>query len=125
MRIYKVLRVRIRRTLATALLCGLIPTLLSTPALYAQPSLRDLAGSVQDSSHEPLRGAVVYLENEATHSVVTYITDRSGHFSFKRLNSDVDYDVWAIFRGQDSKRKTLSQFDTHPDPVINLVIKSE
>ena len=68
---------------------------------------------------------MVYLENEATHTVLTYITDRTGHFSFKRLHGDVDYDVWAIFRGQDSKRKTLSQFDTHPNPVITLVIKPE
>ena len=106
-------------------LCGLLLTLLPAPALHAQDALRDLSGSVQDGRREPLRGAVVYLENEATHSVVTYITDRSGHFSFKRLHSDVDYDVWAIFRSQDSKHKTLSQFDSHPNPVITLVIKPE
>ena len=104
---------------------GLLLALTATPALQAQAALRDLSGSVQDGSHEPLRGAVVYLENEATHSVVTYITDRSGRFTFKRLHGDVDYDVWAIFRNQESKRKTLSQFDTHPDPVITLTIKPE
>ncbi len=99
--------------------------MLDLPALQGQQALRDLIGTVQDGHHEPLRGAVVYLENEATHNVVTYITDRSGHFSFKRIQTDVDYDVWAIYRGQDSKRKTLSQFNTHPDPSITLVIKPE
>ena len=98
---------------------------LGPPALEGQPALRDLVGAVQDEHHEPLRGAVVYLENEATHSVVTYITDRTGRFTFKRIQTDVDYDVWAIYRGQDSKRKTLSQFNTHPDPSITLVIKPE
>ena len=100
-------------------------TLGTVSAVRAQQGLRDLAGNVQDKQHEPLRGAVVYLENESTHTVVTYITDRSGRFTFKRLHGDVDYDVWAIFRGQDSKRKTLSQFDTHPNPVVTLVIKPE
>jgi hypothetical protein len=108
-----------------AAVCGIVLLLSGGTSLHSQQTLRDLTGSVEDGHHEPLRGAVVYLENEKTHAVVTYITDRSGHFSFKRLHGDVDYDVWAIFRGQQSKSKTLSQFDTHTDPVITLVIKPE
>ncbi len=104
---------------------GLFLALVGAPALRGQETLRDLSGNVQDGHHEPLRGAVVYLENESTHNVVTYITDRTGHFTFKRLHGDVDYDVWAIFRNQDSKRKTLSQFDAHPTPMMTLVIKPE
>lgn len=92
---------------------------------YGQETLRDLVGNVEDAQHEPLRGAVVYLENDVTHAVVTYITDRSGRFSFKRIKGDVDYDVWAIFRDHESKRKTLSQFNTHSDPSITLTIKPE
>ena len=90
-----------------------------------QSVLRDLSGTVQDGHHEPLRGAVVYLENESDHNVVTYITDRTGHFSFKRLRGDVDYDVWAVVRGEASKKKTLSQFDTHPNPTIAITIRPE
>ena len=93
--------------------------------LYAQQPLRDLSGVVQDGHHEPLRGAVVYLENSGTHSVVTYLTDRSGRFSFKRIGGDVDYDVWAVFRGQQSKKKNISQFDTHIDRDITITVKPE
>lgn len=109
--------------MALVLLCGL--TLSSSHSLSAQQGLRDLSGSVEDGQHEPLRGAVVYLEDGNTHGVLTYITDRSGHFSFKRLRGDVDYDVWAAYRGQNSKHRTLSQFDTNPSPVLVLTIKHE
>ena len=109
--------------LTTAALCGLM--LVSSRTLPAQQSLRDLSGNVEDSQHEPLRGAVVYLEDGNTHSVLSYITDRSGHFSFKRLRGDIDYEVWAVFRGQQSKHRNVSQFDTHTAPVIVLTVKSE
>ena len=112
-----------KRGLSLAILFGL--ALSCSPALLAQQGLRDLSGSVEDGQHEPLRGAVVYLEDGNTHGVTTYLTDRSGRFSFKRLRGDIDYDVWAVFRGQDSKHKTLSQFDTHPAPVLILTIKHE
>ena len=113
----------VRGGLTAAALSGLM--LVSSRALPAQQSLRDLSGSVEDSQHEPLRGAVVYLEDENSHAVVTYITDRSGHFSFKRLRGEIDYEVWAVFRGQQSKHKSLSQFDTHSAPVVMLTVKVE
>ena len=124
-RFYGITRLTLKRCLEASMLCGLLLTLSTGRRLYAQQALRDLSGSVADAHREPLRGAVVYLENEATHSVLTFITDRSGRFSFKRLQSDVDYDVWATFRNQNSKRKTLSQFNTHVNPAITLVIKLE
>ena len=113
----------VTNSLALAAVCGLM--LSSSQPLSAQQSLRDLSGSVEDAQHEPLRGAVVYLEDQNTHAVLTYITDRSGHFSFKRLRGDIDYGVWAAFRGQESKHRTLSQFDTHTTPLLVLTIKLE
>ncbi len=113
----------IKGSLAIATLWGLM--LSSFQPLDAQQSLRDVSGSVQDAQHEPLRGAVVYLEDESTHSVLTFLTDRSGHFSFKRLRGDIDYGVWAVFRGQESKHRTLSQFDSHTASVVVLTVKLE
>ena len=104
---------------------GLLCLISGLPGLYAQQTQRSLSGIVEDGQHEPLRGAVVYLENSSTHSVVTYLTDRSGRFSFKRISGDTDYDVWAVFRGQQSKRKNISQFDTHTDRDITITIKAE
>jgi hypothetical protein len=97
--------------------------LFATPVL-GQPTFRNLTGTVQDRDHEPLRGAVVEIENENTKSVISYITDRSGRYIFKRLQGDADYHVWFTFRGQRSKVRELSQFDDHRNATINLAVKS-
>ena len=97
--------------------------LLCAIPLVGQPTLRNLTGTVQDRQHEPLRGAVVEIENENTKSVISYITDRSGRYSFKRLEGEVDYRVWFTYRGQRSKVRELSQFDDHQNAKIDLVIR--
>jgi ABC-type transporter lipoprotein component MlaA len=91
--------------------------------LIGQPTLRNLTGTVQDRQHEPLTGAVVEIENENTKSVISYITDRSGRYSFKRLEREVDYRVWFTYRGQRSKVRELSQFDDRQNAKIDLVIR--
>jgi hypothetical protein len=100
---------------------GLLPC---APRLSGQPTLRNLNGTVQDRHHEPLSGAVVEIENENTKSVISYITDRSGRYSFKRIQGEVDYRVWFTYQGRRSKVRELSQFDDHPNAIINLMVKS-
>jgi ABC-type molybdate transport system substrate-binding protein len=75
-----------------------------------------------DKHHEPLKGAVVQVHNEATDAVTSFVTDRSGGYSFKRLEGNTDYRVWATYKGQRSKAKFLSQFDRHTSKPVNLVI---
>jgi hypothetical protein len=98
--------------------------LLCAIPLSGQPTLRNLKGTVQDRHHEPLNGAVVEIENENTKGVISYITDRSGRYSFKRIQGEVDYRVWFTYRGQRSKVRELSQFDDRPNATINLMVKS-
>jgi carboxypeptidase family protein len=98
--------------------------LLRGALLSGQPTLRNLTGTVQDRHHEPLNGAVVEIENENTKGVISYITDRSGRYSFKRIQGEVDYRVWFTYRGQRSRVRELSQFDDHPNATINLMVKS-
>jgi hypothetical protein len=98
--------------------------LLRGTCLSGQPNLRNLTGTVQDRHHEPLNGAVVEIENENTKGVISYITDRSGRYSFKRIQGEVDYRVWFIYRGQRSGVRELSQFDDHQNAIVNLVVKS-
>ncbi len=98
---------------------------LCVPAVFGQHTVRNLTGTVTDQHHEPLRGAVVEVHNEDTDSVVSYITGRSGRYSFKRLDGDTDYRVWATHRGHRSSEKKLSLFDMNRAKVIDLVIKSE
>jgi hypothetical protein len=110
------------RLLAVAL--AAMGLLLYAAPLSGQPTLRNLTGTVQDRHHEPLNGAVVEIENENTKGVISYITDRSGRYSFKRIRGEVDYRVWFTYRGQRSRVRELSQFDDHQNAIINLVAKS-
>jgi len=107
---------------ASALLAG-AALLLSSSELLAQRHYRDLQGTVRDRHQEPLKGAVVQVENQNTHSVLSYVTDQSGRYSFMRLQSDTDYSVCATYRGRRSKTKTLSLFDVRLAKKIDLVVK--
>ena len=101
-----------------------ITLLLAATPLFGQPTLRNLTGTVQDRHHEPLNGAVVEIENENTKGVISYITNRSGRYSFKRIQGEVDYRIWFTYRGRRSKVRELSQFDDHQNATINLTVKS-
>ena len=89
-----------------------------------QPSVRNLSGTVRDAGHEPIRNAVVELRNIANGGVVTYITDASGHYNFKRLNGNVDYEVWVQFRGIRSPTHSISKFDSHMQKVIDFTVRT-
>jgi hypothetical protein len=110
-------------TSGIAAISVMIGSLLWAIPLAGQPTLRSLSGTVQDRQHEPLEGAVVEIENENTKSIISFITDRSGRYGFKRLEGEVDYHVWFTYRGQRSKVRELSQFDDHQNAKINLVIR--
>ena len=95
------------------------------PAAPSQPMIatRTLTGSVLDRQKEPLKGAIVEVENESTNTIVSYLTDASGNFSFKRLSADTDYRVTATYRGHKTKPRELSHFSSNPAPVLKFIIK--
>jgi hypothetical protein len=109
----------------TPIITLLASTLLSLP-LHAQQAatLRTLTGTVTGATHEPIRGAVVELQNSANNTVVTYLTDNDGHYLFKRLNSESDYRIWVVFRGRHTPTRSISKFDSHLAKVINFKINS-
>lgn len=109
--------------LLAAMLVVMGPLLYTTHS-SGQATLRNLNGTAEDRHHEPLNGAVVEIENENTKGVISYVTDRSGRYSFKRIQGEVDYRVWFTYRGQRSKVRELSQFDDHPNATINLTVRS-
>ena len=109
----------LRFPLAAGLALCLIPA-----ALTGQDPTRTLTGTVVDRQHEPLRGAVVQLQNQAgAGTVISYITGADGAYTFKRLDPGTDYKFWAAYRGHKSRSKTLSHFDMKPNKVVTLVIK--
>jgi hypothetical protein len=115
---------RIRNVFATAILCA-AALFHSAPAMAQHPksTMRTLTGTVTDSSHEPLRGAVVQLQNPANNSVETYLTDAAGHYTFKRLDSETDYNVMVVYRGSHTPTRAISKFDSHLATVINFEMK--
>lgn len=101
---------------------GLLTLAIFAP-LLGQDVYRELTGSVTDRGDEPLRGAIVEVQDETTRAVTSYITDREGHFDFKRLREDTDYRIWATYRGTRSKSRELSHFSSKDHPNFKFVIK--
>lgn len=87
-----------------------------------QAATRNLVGFVFDKSDKPLPNAIVYIKNTKTLSVRTFIADGEAAYRFHALSPNVDYEVWAEFQGKKSDTKTLSSFDTRPNPRINLKV---
>ncbi|WP_176441627.1 carboxypeptidase-like regulatory domain-containing protein [Granulicella rosea] len=113
----------IRKTTIRLPAAGSLTLLFLWSALaVGQMTTRDLSGSVTDRQHEPLRGAVVQVQNGATMGVVSYITNRDGKYSFKRLDGETDYLLWVNFRGQKSKVRKLSQFDNDRPKTVDFVL---
>jgi len=118
---------RLNSLRAAAAFCGFVlfaATFCAQQTLGPPHTLRELTGTVTDPGHEPVRGAVVQLEVESSHEVVTYITGDDGRYRFKRLSGDQDYRVWVVFRKRHSKARELSKFDSHTDKVINFTIEA-
>jgi len=83
---------------------------------------RTVHGTVTNDG-ELIRGAVVQIENRATLQLRSYITQQDGEYHFANLQLDVDYDVWAKRGDRESKRQTLSQFNSKKLVRIDLVLE--
>lgn len=83
---------------------------------------RLLTGQVFNHQTQPLPGAVVYLTDTRTRVVKTYIVGQNGAYHFPALTPNVDYEVYAEYKGHKSDTRTLSQFDDRPLVTINLRI---
>ena len=102
--------------------CSFFVALLNS-SLQAQSATRDITGIVTDQNGEPLRRAVVQIDDEETKVVFSYITDRGGKFTFKRVNGSDDYRIWATRKGHRSKAIHLSPFDSHQSKAITLIVR--
>jgi hypothetical protein len=92
-------------------------------AQRGQTDARTVSGIVSDPDHEPIRGAVVELENSSTHEVISFITAADGHYIFHRIDSHTDFRIWATFRNQKSAIHNISMFDDHIDKVIGISLR--
>ncbi|MBV8052074.1 MAG: carboxypeptidase regulatory-like domain-containing protein [Acidobacteriaceae bacterium] len=83
---------------------------------------RLLTGKVLDKQDNPLVNSVVYLSNTRTHAVTTYIVGPDGSYRFPELPANVEFEIYALYKGQKSDTKTLSQFDDRKQANIVLRI---
>jgi hypothetical protein len=109
---------KIRWILLVLVIC-LVPTALVPARSFAQAA-RVVQGNVVNAGTQPQANAVVYLQDQKTLEVRTFITQTDGHYRFGQLSSDVDYQLWAEFQGHKSKNRAISSFDSKKLFIFDL-----
>ena len=101
-------------------------------ALSARPAAsrpsqaqRVIQGKVVDKSDAGLKGATVFLKDDHTLSVKSYIAADDGSFRFGQLQQSTDYELWAELDGKKSAVKNISSFDTRTEFNITLKIDTK
>jgi len=110
------------RVVVLVLLVGLS----AVAAGYAKDKEKDsagrlLTGKVLDRHDNPLADSIVYLANTRTRAVKSYIVGADGGYRFPELSPNLDYEVYAQYRGQKSDTKTVSQFDDRKQ--VNIILR--
>ena len=87
------------------------------------PVQRVVEGKITNGADAPVKGAVVYLKDDRTLAVKTFIADDGGAYRFGQLSQTADYELWAEDSGRKSPTRSISSFDTKNDFRIDLKIK--
>lgn len=115
------------RALATLLVfCGMawMASRGGTADAATRSTTRSVQGRVIDANDAPIRSAIVYLNDERTKEVQSYITQEDGAYRFQQLSPNDDYMLWAQASGRKSKTKILSSFDDRSDFHVILRIEA-
>ena len=86
------------------------------------PVQRTVQGKVTDKGEAAISGAVVYLKDDHTLAVKSFISETDGGYRFGQLSDGTDYEIWAESNGKKSPVKTISSFDSKKAFQINIKI---
>src|SRR4030095_9855034 len=84
------------------------------------PKPKNIHGVVQDLRGKPLSGARLFLKNMKTNVTRTLETDPNGEYKVFGLTPNVDYELYADFKGKSSEKKFVSAFLNREDNVLNF-----
>jgi hypothetical protein len=87
--------------------------------------LREVTGVACDKDDKPVDSAVVYLKNDRTLTVRTYITGDKGDYHFSGLDPNVDYEIHAEHDDMTSANHTVSSLDGRKAMNVTLKINKE
>ena len=87
--------------------------------------VRSVTGQVLTKADAPLAEAIVYLKNTKTLTIKSFITEKDGGYRFHGLSQNVDYEIYADYRGQKSSTKTISSFDNRNNITLNIRIDTQ
>jgi hypothetical protein len=107
-------------TCLAALCCLVLPQV--SAAQSRNPVQRTIDGKVVDKSDAPVKGAVVYLKDDHTLSVMSKISAADGTYRFGQLSQNTDYELWAEHNGKKSKTKNISSFESRNAFHFNLKV---
>ena len=88
----------------------------------ASQAIRVVEGRILTKDEQPQANAVVYLQDQKSLQVRTFITEPDGRYRFGQLSPDVDYQLWAEFKGHKSKTRSISSFDNKKQFIFDLKI---
>jgi hypothetical protein len=94
------------------------------PAQNLGQATRVVQGKVLDPDDKPQPNAVVYLQNQKTLEIRTYLTIADGSYRFGQVNSDVDYRLWAKYQALKSKTRSISSFDSRKQFTFELKLEA-
>ena len=102
----------------------LFPLATAMPAAAQQrgSTQRVVQGKVVDKANAAVKGAVVYLKDDHTLAIKSYISDDEGGYRFGQLTQNTDYELWAESNGKKSGVKPISSYDNKNQFYINLKI---
>jgi hypothetical protein len=110
--------------LRTAVMALGVICLLATVAGVAQSdAFRSVEGKVYGAQEAPLASAVVYLQDSKTNNIKSFISTQDGSYRFGQLSTNIDYQLWAEYKGKKSDKKNISSFNSKKQLVIDLHIK--